>query len=324
MEYNTISFRKYLYNKFKNEDLHLEKRNLLGRGWQGIIYKYCENNNFCVAIKKTYLDDRQTKFLKNTYSKGALKYESFIELAAMKLTNQLVLQQVCPHFVLNYRSSFKERHRPSPCIEEYPFSSKYYNEYVDNSETFTEWVKKEHLLNEWYNAYFQITVAIYSLQSYFNMTHFDLHSDNILVKTIKSGGYWEYTIDNKKYYVPNYGWIFYLNDFGHAWIPNHLQSWVARETSTTKIIKSNFDLVRLFESTLDFSKYPRDFKYIIRNKIIKNLNENNDFLNIIPNIWSNYLKKDDSNILLETFNLDKDLDTKDIPEELQHLILSWD
>lgn len=323
MEYNTVAFRTELYNKFRNDKIHLEKGRLLGEGYQGVVHTYCDEENFCVAVKKMYLEAREARFLKSPYSLPALKYENFIELAAMKLTNQVVLQKVCPHFVLNYRSSYKLRSKSKPCDEEYPYSSKFYNEYVDDSETFTEWVKRDHTIYEWYNSYFQIVVAIFCLQSYFNMTHFDLHSDNILVKRIKSGGHWEYTIDDKTYYVPNYGCVFYLNDFGHAMIPNHFQSWIVRQRYKNKKITSNFDIKRLFESTLEFTTSPAPFKNIIRN-IIKNLGQGNDFISVISNIWNNYLIKPNITNVIESYNLDKDLDTQDIPDELKHLVILWE
>jgi hypothetical protein len=323
MEYNTVTFRSTLYDRFKNDQNHLQKGRLLGEGYQGVVHSYCDNDNLCVAVKKMYLETRQAKFLKTPYSLPALKYENFIELAAMKLINQVVLQKVCPHFVLNYRSSYKSRSKSKPCDEEYPYSSKFYNEYINDSETFTEWVKRDHSIIEWYNAYFQIIVALFCLQSYFNMTHFDLHSDNILVKRIQSGGYWEYIIDDKKYYVPNYGWVFYLNDFGHAWIPEHFQSWIVRQKYRNKKIDSNFDIKRLFESTLDFTTSPLTFKNVIRN-IINKLRQTDDFVEIIPDVWDQYLIKNTDTMPIESYNLDMDIDTQEIPDELKHLIILWE
>jgi hypothetical protein len=228
MEYN-IKHRKNLYKKFvqslnktgrRKVTLDLKKKDLLGKGYQGIVYNYCDKKN-CVAVKKVFLENKQARYLKNPFSIPALKYENFIELASMKLTNPIVLQKICPHFILHYKSTIKKRE--APCEDEYPYSSKYYNEYIDGGITYTKWVKQMHTKNEWYNAYFQITVAIYCLQKYLNMIHLDLHSDNILVKRVKRGGYWKYIINGKEYYVPNYGFVFFINDFGHAWIPENFQ-----------------------------------------------------------------------------------------------------
>jgi len=321
MEYN-IKHRKNLYKKFVQSlnktgrnRLDLKKKDLLGKGYQGIVYNYCDKKN-CVAVKKVFLENKQARYLKNPFSIPALKYENFIELASMKLTNPIVLQKICPHFILHYKSTIKKSE--APCEDEYPYSSKYYNEYIDGGITYTKWVKQMHTKNEWYNAYFQITVAIYCLQKYFNMIHLDLHSDNILVKRVKSGGYWKYIINGKSYYVPNYGFIFFINDFGHAWIPENFQSWIVRKKYKTKVIHKNFDIMKLFNSTLNFSTSSPSFKNEIK-QIIKDLETNKNFTDIIESMWDNYLKRQTN--IIESYNLDKPVSLSEVPKELHYLIL---
>lgn len=325
MEYN-IQTRKRLYKKITEGldktgrgSLQIVKDKLLGRGYQGTVYSYCDKKT-CVAVKKMYLENRQVRFLKKPFSHNALKYENFIELAVMRMTNELVLQKISPHFILHYKSTFKKREEGA-CTDQYLYSSKYYNELISGSETFTQWVKNKHDIDTWYNAYFQITTAIYCLQSYFNLTHLDLHSDNILVKRVKPGGVWKYKINGKNYYVPNYGYIFYINDFGHAWIPDSLQSWIVRKKykGKNKKIYRNFDIMRLFQSTLDFSTSPASFKLTIRN-IINDLGNDKNFIHIIESIWNSYNKKPKGKII-ESYDLDKSIDTKKLPNELKHLVL---
>lgn len=325
MEYN-IQTRKRLYKKITEGldktgrgALQIVKDKLLGRGYQGTVYSYCDKQT-CVAVKKMYLENRQVRFLKKPFTHNALKYENFIELAVMRMTNELVLQKISPHFILHYKSTFKKREEGA-CTDQYLYSSKYYNELISGSETFSQWVRNKHDIDTWYNAYFQITTAIYCLQSYFNLTHLDLHSDNILVKRVKPGGVWRYKINGKNYYVPNYGYIFFINDFGHAWIPDSLQSWIIRKKykGKNKKIYKNFDIMRLFKSTLDFSTSPVSFKRTIRN-IIEDLGTDKNFINIIENIWDFYNKKPKGKII-ESYDLDKSIDTKKLPSELKHLVL---
>jgi hypothetical protein len=322
MENNVVK-RKVLFNKFvkalsKNKKINLVKTNLLGRGYQGVVYKYCDKE-LCTAVKKMYLENRQVRYLKKPYTIQALKYENFIEIASMKLTNELVLQKICPNFILNYHSEYTPR--DGICNDIYPYSSKYYNEYIDNVELYTEWVKKTHTISQWYNAYFQITIAIFCLQRHFNMIHLDLHSDNVLVRYVKPGGYWKYTINNVNYYVPNLGYIFYINDFGHAWIPSNFQSWIVRKKYKTKRVHKNFDIVKLFESTLQFSKSPINFKNKIR-YMIKQLEGDSNFINIIDEIWEDYKHIDKYKYKrIETYDLDKKVDVKNIPKDLRHLVL---
>ena len=326
-----IKKRKKLYDFFKksidkNLDMNLDplesliKKNVLGKGGQGVVYKYClsKPSSYCTAVKKMYLDTKVSKYIKDIYNEKAYKEGLYIELSSMQLTNQLILQKICPNYILNYHFSYKER--DGICNDIYPYTMYFYNEFIDNSEVYTEWVKKVHKIEMWYNAYFQITIAIYALQRHFNMTHLDLHSDNILVVKVKEGGHWIYEIDGIKYYVPNLGYIFYINDFGHAWVPNIFTSWFIRQRYNSKRIYKNFDIMNLFRSTIQFSTSPKSFKKHIR-YLIKELKGDREFTTLISEIWDNYKIKISHSKLIDSFNLDKNIKVNTIPEKLKHLVL---
>lgn len=119
---------------------------------------------------------------------------------------------------MTYGYSFKSR--DTICKKEYPFKSILYNEWIPGIELFDTFCQNENVSIEvWFNAYFQILAAIHVMQDTLGMAHADLHSDNILVAKIPKGGHWKYQIDGVDYYVPNLGYQFLINDFGHAWIP---------------------------------------------------------------------------------------------------------
>ena len=254
-----------------------------------------------------------------------MKYGVFIELLSNQLINELILQSISPHFILHYTHNFEERW--GICTDIYPYKSYFYNEFIENSESYTEWVKKEHSIDVWYNAFFQITIAIYVLQKYFNMTHLDLHSDNILVKKIEKNGYWTYIINGKKYKLKNYGYQFYICDFGHAWIPNNFKSWLVSQKYRKKYIHKGFDIYKLFKSTLSFDTAPKKFKKDV-NYVIKKLRSNENFENIIEELWANKYVYDSFGKIkimdskpLDIFNTDKELNIKNIPSELKHLVI---
>jgi serine/threonine protein kinase len=321
------------YNKLINntEDKRglFNKEKVLGEGNQGKVYQYCRKNkcsNNGIAVKKMYLDWKEGKFVEDMYNPKALKYGIFIELASNQLINELVLQEISPNFILHYTNEFEERW--GICAETYPYKSYFYNEFINNSETYTDWVTKEHSIHLWYNAFFQITSAIYALQKYFNMTHLDLHSDNILVRKVKKGGYWTYIINGKQYKVPNLGYQFYISDFGHAWIPNNFKSWFISQKYKKKQIHQGFDMYQLFKSTMSFTTSPSKFRKDVRH-VIKKLRKNDSFEDIIEEIWGERYVYDSSSgqektmtsKKLETFDMDKKLKTKNVPQELRHLVI---
>lgn len=319
--------RKNIFNKFKDDFDYtvLQKQSELGRGGQGKVYSYCSKKakKQCIAVKKIYIESQQSKYLVDPFNKRALLHGTFIELASMKLINELVLSNVCPNFILNY--TWRSKSRTGICDDLYPNVVYFFNEYISNSQTFTKWVKGGVSQDELYNAYFQILYAIYTLQLRLNMTHLDLHSDNIIVQKIPKGGYWEYTINGNKYYVPNLGYIFYINDFGHAWIPKHFKSWFIRKRYNPKTIKSHFDLMTLYRSHNNVSNIPKTFQKVIRS-IIKSLRENSsNFPEIIKKIWlDKYTKPDNNGEIIDKFNINNKIeDLSSIPSELRPLIIPF-
>lgn len=69
-------------------------------------------------------------------------------------------------------------------------------------------------LQEQYACLFQCAAGLHAIQRYFQMENGDVKSANILYTKCIPGGYWEYVIFGKSYYIPNFGDIFTINDYG--------------------------------------------------------------------------------------------------------------
>jgi len=314
-----VSQRRALYTFF-SKDTNIRKlapKRVLGRGAAGIVYYACNQNSSCIALKKNDLDKRESRLIKNPFSDQALKYSAYIEYASGLLINELVLQRVCPNFVLSY--NWQTKQRTGTCDDVYPYKSLHYNEFIGESQTYSDWADTKHSLEEFDNAYFQITVALYALQTYFNMKHLDLHSENILVRRVTPGGYWKYTINGQNYSVPNLGYIFFINDYGHAWIPDNFQSWFIRQRFNKKRVHRGVDIMHLFRSTLDFSTSPKEFKSKIR-KLIRDLRDNVDFSTCIQVIWGELYSSKGKRKLIESYNLDKPINVTSLPPRLRAIV----
>ncbi len=76
------------------------------------------------------------------------------------------------------------------------------------------YVQVERKEEEIFSALFQIMAAIHTIQYYAQVMNYDVKKENILYYNVRPGGFWKYRIRGKDYYVPNYGKLFVLNDFG--------------------------------------------------------------------------------------------------------------
>lgn len=61
---------------------------------------------------------------------------------------------------------------------------------------------------------FQVMAGLYSIQNFGQIMNFDIKKENILYYNVEKGGYFHYNILGKDYYVPNFGKLFIVNDFG--------------------------------------------------------------------------------------------------------------
>lgn len=249
------------------------------------------------------------------------KYPSMVEIISFTLTNQLVFQKICPHFVLNYYWEYKDN------------TFLYYNEYI-NSDTLQTWAKEPRSEYEWTHVLLQILFAIICMKKYFNMTHCDLYTKNILIQKVPKKGVWKYIINNKEYILPNIGWICLINDFGFSTIPDHLYVEWFYERDIKKIKDKNPKEYELF----DFNKLSTDllsakvfdnFEYsknILKNSLNLFYNNNIDILNETYNlyIW-NFEKTYKQKIntlheeIIDTYNMDTPLNKQLLPSNLKKL-----
>lgn len=78
------------------------------------------------------------------------------------------------------------------------------------------WLSKRQSEIFLYNALFQIMAGIHAIQSHYGIVNTDIKAQNILIYKVNHGGCWKYTIHGRDFYVPNYGKLFIVADFGIA------------------------------------------------------------------------------------------------------------
>lgn len=260
---------------------HFKIGRVLGRGLQGTVYKATHKKGSrcgigAIVIKRTNVTEAESR-RRNYTSRSALRNPVFIEFAAAEMCQKLILNKVCPNVTLNYHYEIRKDCNKYSSVSRDPYCSLQYNEFI-NYGTFQDFAEKRHREEIWYNAVFQILAGLYALKHRFNMIHNDFHGRNLLVQKITPGGYWVYIIDGKRYYVPNLGYIFFVSDFGFAWIPGKMypgkyvrkkdEMYLLMDSNDTRLNRNTrltWDLMKLKRLTIDpllkvSKKIPKHFK----------------------------------------------------------------
>ena len=158
-----------------------------------------------------------------------LKYEKTehpanVECIILKeLTDNIILKGVSPHIafyignqkVTNKSRAVKFLNLKRLEVEELirPSSNMLISQFVEGG-SLDNWVyncsENDIPITDimWKGIVFQLIYTIAVLQKKYRLMHNDFHYGNILIDTsVKSGGYFVYTINNKTYYIPNNGCI---------------------------------------------------------------------------------------------------------------------
>ena len=323
----------------KNKNIKTVKE--LGTGVEGTVYllRLYEKYDAVLKINNT-LKVNKIDVLKLKKSQ-LLKTDGYVEYYASLLINELLEENISPNFVYNYTTFFTNKQILS------------YNEFI-KSQSLRSFLKNNKNIDKKYifNIFFQILSALHALQYQFNMIHADLHFENIFISEVKPGGYWEYIINGKTYYVPNLGYQIYLNDYGYAIITNKNSKGTITETVMGKnwyvnlfknISESNkYNLYDLLLIRFEFFKYlgphfniffqkyfdyedledyaedpiipffPQDLEIL---DIIELLFSKNDITNCADFEWYCYDKNPEklkNEKLIETYNMDKKIDKNTI------------
>jgi serine/threonine protein kinase len=180
---------------------------LIGKGSYGNVFKTGYSSQV-FAIKMSKL---KPESLENPYD---ISFSSWHEVFFLKdILRPLIEKNICPNFPLIYDTFtcdsceliIDDEKINTPCaiiaMELAEGNLKHY-------------LQEKRTVEELYSALFQIMAAVHAIQHYAQIMNFDVKKENVLVYDVEPGGYWEYKIKGQTYYVPNFGKLFILNDFG--------------------------------------------------------------------------------------------------------------
>jgi hypothetical protein len=179
----------------------------IGKGNYGNVFKTGYSSQV-FAIKMSKL---KPESVENPYD---LSFSSWHEVFFLKdIIKPLIEKNICPNLPLLYDT----------------FTCDDCDLIIDNEKIHTHcviiamelaegnlknYLQEKRTVEELYSALFQIMSALHAIQYHSQIMNFDVKKENILVYNVEPGGYWEYKIKGQSYFVPNFGKLFILNDFG--------------------------------------------------------------------------------------------------------------
>lgn len=179
---------------------------LIGKGSYGNVFK----SGYSSQIFAVKLSKIKPESIAHPYDKS---FSSWHEVYFLKNIFRPLEENICPNLPLLYDTFtcdgcnlvLDDEKVNTPCvITVIEIASGNLKNYLNEKRT----------IDELYSALFQIMAAIHTIQTYGQIMNFDVKKENILYYDVEPGGYWKYKIKGQDYYVPNYGKLFILNDFG--------------------------------------------------------------------------------------------------------------
>ena len=193
----------------------------IDRGTFGQVYRATintGNDNEELVIKEAYLKNNERNILKTATSKNQ-KWENITknsypqENRILDLVNQLILSRRCPNFVYVYNMAMCDGCKVERLFDKNPVSGSCYVTFMESATTNLDNVDLINFESQ-LSVLYQLLIAVYAIHRYYAIWHRDIKTSNVLIKIIKPGGYFEYVIEGKTYYVKNTGVVVYLADFG--------------------------------------------------------------------------------------------------------------
>jgi hypothetical protein len=266
------------YNKHKNKNWEqwLEFDRTLKPGKQGIVGLFKMNN------KSSSKKDLKYVFKFSQYINYLVQHESVV----MKGLNDIA--NFCPNFCKSI-GTIKCKVEPKVKKESNPFEieSKYpiekdvlLCELIDKSSKFYNYIRSEERISEeiLYSTIKQVLLSIIIAQKEKQFTHYDLHSNNIMMKKCNKDLVFLYVIDeDNQFLVPTFGHYPVIIDFGFSYIEdlNDGPLWPSMGHTEAGFMSDRYDWVadpKLFLVTVSEeikdkrnTKTSKKFRRIVRN-----------------------------------------------------------
>jgi hypothetical protein len=218
-----------------------------------------------------------------------INYLSYHEIVVMEGLNKL--NSYCPHFskcvggiLCNTEPSIKNKGNPFDVISKYPIEKEVIlSEYINNSIKLYNFIKSNQCTHDViFSIIKQVLMAICVSQNKKKFTHYDLHSNNIMLKKCNKNLVFLYVLDdNTQFCIPTNGNYPIIIDYGFSYIEEMdggplWPSMGHTEAGFYSNQYNNFSDAKLFLITFSSELHQ-----------IKKTKETKKLQNIVKNIYSN-------------------------------------
>jgi len=226
-------------NKYKKWDEWLIFDKILDKpGKQGLVGIFCNKK-----------DKEQQYIFKISL---CLNYLVYHELVIMQGLSEI--SNYCPHFCKGIGAIKCETDPKRKSKNPFDIKSKYsiekdilLLEYIDKSYKFFNYIKNEKVSEDiLYSIIKQVLMAINIAQKHKKFSHYDLHSNNIMIKKCNKDVVFVYKIDEENQFcVPTYGHYPIIIDFGFSYIENMEDQplWTSLAHTDVGFMSDRFDWV---------------------------------------------------------------------------------
>jgi serine/threonine protein kinase len=205
---DNTNFRKYLSN--------IE---IIGKGAFGVVYKAKFLETFekkqydSFVIKEALIDDDDEEIYSKKYKNKIKNYFASENIFLEAIRTKILEKKLCPNFTFFYNVA-----KCDSCVIQRLFDKTIKNGrcYVTFMEaaSFDFSNKTLSTLDSQFSMIHQLLIGFHYLHSVLSIRHYDFKHENILIKTIKPGGYFKYTVGKDVFFVKNVGFLVFISDFG--------------------------------------------------------------------------------------------------------------
>jgi hypothetical protein len=237
------------------------------------------------GILGIFTDKEKTKkiiFKISQYFNFTMRGEYLCMLSLKKITD------FCPNFCNGFGfkqilmdSNYREEKNPFEIKNKYPiYQDVLFMESLEGCRKFVRYIMNKHVENEVVFSLIKQTLSAISIaQKNCNFTHYDLHSNNVLVSSCDPNTFILYRIDeNNAYLYPTYGYYPIVIDYGFSYADEMDKQPLFQALAHTDVgfMSDRFDPMsdpRLFLTTVswELTKYRKDGCSWRFRKLIKNI-----------------------------------------------------